>query len=469
MADVKKGGAGAYISGNKIGFVVLGAVALLVAGLYWIASVRERAAASSLSRPPAVSSIAGQKATPRYNQEIAAMNAQTAKAAMASGASSFPVPIGDTVDSPIGSGMPQVSSGIGFGAAPPQRVAPPVSMPVSAPVRPGPGMPMDMPRGPQPYEREVASVLGAVTPQPQGMVAIAQEKAISSGGAAAGVGGSVPGGAAPDASAPETGAHVGTVVFGLFATAANSDMPGPVLVRIPEGRLKGAQIVGSFTREHQNLVVHFSRMRWDGMDWQIDAVAVDPNTSLPATRTDVDTHVISRYASLAGGAFLTALEGYGQAVAQSGQTQVTGIGNTSSVMVNPNLTTHQELVIAGATAAGNVAQIVGQSVQNGWNQPPTVTIAAGQGVGLLFLDSPHPAQGGSSKAKDQKQAQSPTTVASASKPASSSTQQQSQFGNMPPIRVGVPLQMMGGMGGYPMAGYGGYGGYGYPQGQVGVP
>lgn len=421
----------AYFKGNKIGFVVLGGAIGIIAILFLIARARTQAPPSSLGAPPRIDAVAGQAGTPRYNGDVTLANARAASQALANGQTSFPVPVGTASNAfsaaPIKPGLQLVPSRESSEPQASRAAAVSVTMPQNA--VPAPPAQLTMQTAPQPYSQEVKSILGAIAPVAPGPVAVAQVEQTQS---------TQQGGVASRheeraAPTPLTGAHIGTIVYGLARTAADSDSPGPVLVTVPAGKLQGAQVVGHFQREGHYLVVRFTGMHWAGTDWTIDAIAVDPQTSLPAVRTSVDTHWLSRYSSLLGGAFLSALQGYGQAVAQSGQTTVQSVGNSATITTNPQLSSRQQLIIAGATAAGTVAQTVGQSVQQGWNQPPTVKIAPDQGMGILFLGSPHPDSGSASVTGSGARA---TQDAAASQPAAAAA---SRIVSVAPIRVGAPL------------------------------
>ncbi|NNM65724.1 MAG: hypothetical protein HKL99_14170 [Burkholderiales bacterium] len=429
-------GAKNYVKGNKIGFVVLVVVAILIGVMYWMAKARMQTGASSLAAAPKITSVAGQGGTPRYNGDVTAENAAAAAAASAAGRSSLPTPVGVASNPYAGASMkPDFAAP---GANSPTHAAPvTVAMPqVAMPAPPQSVQPIAMAQAPSAYAQEVKNVLGAIVPVAQGDVSIATQNASSGAPGAAVVAAESSGSGARRSTLPPAGAHLGSKIFGVFVTAANSDSPGPVLMRVPDGvgALGGATFVGAFERHEDALEVKLTSMRWDNADWHVDAVVINPNTQLPAMSTDVDTHWLERYGSLLGGAFLSGLQGFGQAVAQSGQTTLQSTGTTTTVTTNPSLSTHQELVIAGATAAGNAAQTIGQSIQQNWSRAPTVSIASGTGAGILFLSTPQPdgqvvaASGGSSTGGGA---------------AAGASAQAPHFMPVKPIQVGAPLSALG--------------------------
>ena len=383
-----------YFRGNKIGITVVGATLVVVSALALVAHKKAtETPPSSIAPPPQVNSVAGQQATPQYNRDVAQMNARQAEIAQMRGQSFIPTPIGNASNAYSGE---QIHPMLGVSApTKPSTNTNAEQLHLAQPVVQSQPVQLSMANPPQAYLDEVKAVLGAIAPvAPQIVpVATAQKDAVAQSRSPERTGAPQP------ASAPATGsvkpkfpANIDPVQFAVAQISVSSDTPGPVLLRIPQGPLRGATLIGSFQREGRELSIRLTSMQWAGTNWSTDAVAIDPNTSLPAVRSAVDDHTISRYASLLGGAFLGALQGYGQAIAQSGQTTVQTLGNSATVTTNPQMSAHQALIIAGATAAGTAAQTAGQVISQGWNQPPTVTLQAGTGVGVLFLSTPKPAE-----------------------------------------------------------------------------
>lgn len=374
MSDKQPG----YFQKNKIVTFLLLGVAAGTGGLFMFTHAHKGAPASRVTPPPqSVHSLAGGAATPQYNQDVAASNKEQAKQAAANGDSFVPTPIGNASQAFSG------TSWKGFGIQPAQ---PPKPAPVQvASIAPQRQQPMEMPTAPSAYAQEVKSILEANTPQPPSAITVAKVDEVPSGtganSATSSAHASMPAAGTPAPNLVGAG-HVSYMVFDM---AANSDVPGPVLAHIPAGKLAGARLIGSFQRKGTRLEVDFSTMTFNGTSYSIKAVAVDPAAKLPAMATNVDYHTLSRYGSLLGAAFLSALNGYGQAVANSGTTTVQSLGTSAAITSNPTLSARQDAIIAGAQAANTVSQAVASSIQQGWNQPPTVTIAPGTGAGLLFL------------------------------------------------------------------------------------
>ncbi len=204
-----------------------------------------------------------------------------------------------------------------------------------------------------------------------------------------GVSSSQGGSATQSAPAPTTPPIIkaGTIAYAVLDTAVNTDEPGPVLATIEEGHYQGTKLIGTLqpvsSQFAQKVVLSFTTMsspKWPS-SLQVNAVAVDPNTSRTALATSVDNHYIERWGSLLASSFL---EGYGSAIASSGSVQYyypsTGGGVSGFSVVNSK-NTGEEI----AMAFGQVGQTMGEQLGNYFNRPPTIKVAAGSAIGILFM------------------------------------------------------------------------------------
>jgi intracellular multiplication protein IcmE len=180
----------------------------------------------------------------------------------------------------------------------------------------------------------------------------------------------------------------GDILFGVLQTAVNSDEPGPVLATVAQGPLKGAKLIGSMQQTVDipgsngatRLTLNFSTMSIPHAQssFGISAVAIDLNTARTALASNVDHHYLERYGSLFASAFL---EGYGNAVQQSGSTVTNSIFGGASQSY-ASLTGIQEI----AVGLGQVGQQWGSQLGDVLNRPNTITVNSGTGVGILFLN-----------------------------------------------------------------------------------
>lgn len=173
--------------------------------------------------------------------------------------------------------------------------------------------------------------------------------------------------------------RAGSIVPAVMMTAINSDEPGPVLAQVVTGPLKGARLIGQMVSSDQRVVIQFQQLSIPGasQSFNISAFAVDPDTSRTGLATDVNNHYFLRYGLGLAAAFIS---GYGEAVQNSGSTTTTNaFGGTTTVLGDM---THKQIA---ESAFGKVGQKLGSELEKETNRAPTVTVASGTSVGILFM------------------------------------------------------------------------------------
>ncbi len=200
----------------------------------------------------------------------------------------------------------------------------------------------------------------------------------NSGGTAGNINASIKGGAGLSAAGGDL-VKAGDIMFAVLESAINSDEKGtPVMARIVGGPYKGGKLIGKFSLVDQRVLLTFNILNLPDRNKTIaiNAVAIDPETARTAMSGEVDNHYLLRYGTLFASSFIS---GIGSALQASGST--TENTTYGSVVVSKDLNPTQ-LAIVGAGQAGAK---IGQALAPTFNMPPTVTIQAGVGMGLLFM------------------------------------------------------------------------------------
>lgn len=171
----------------------------------------------------------------------------------------------------------------------------------------------------------------------------------------------------------------GDIVFGVLETGINSDEPGPILVRIVSGPLKGAKLIGSIQLQNDKLMLQFNKLSAPSLPNSVgvSVVAIDPETARTALASDVNHHYLVKYGVVFAASFL---QGVSQAVQSSLQPSFTASNNTFTATATTASTKQQVLV-----GLGQVGQQISQNLQQ-YQPKPTVTIDEGTSLGLLFLN-----------------------------------------------------------------------------------
>ena len=175
----------------------------------------------------------------------------------------------------------------------------------------------------------------------------------------------------------------GDLLYAVIETGVNSDVPSAVMATVASGKYKNARLLGKFQRFEERLVLAFSRIILpSGEDLQIEGYAVDPSTSEASVASSVDTHFFSRWGGLVASAFL---EGLGSAKRYSGSlsTIYGGVkGDTTDQMVWNTYSLADQAWIA----AGKVGEKAGKIFERNFERPPTVYLESGTPVGVLVLN-----------------------------------------------------------------------------------
>ena len=173
----------------------------------------------------------------------------------------------------------------------------------------------------------------------------------------------------------------GDIEYAQLLLEANSHIPGPVLARIAGGPLSGSKLLGSFTVQREHLTLTFNTLVREGISQPINAIAIDPGTSLTGMATEVDHRYFTRVILPAAAAFI---EGAAEAIAASGQTTITVSGtSTTSTTSDTNTDTDEEISAGIEEAAEKVSEILDEKADN---TETLVRIHAGTPIGLLFLE-----------------------------------------------------------------------------------
>lgn len=171
----------------------------------------------------------------------------------------------------------------------------------------------------------------------------------------------------------------GTIAYSQLMTEANSDIPGPLLGQIVDGRFAGARIIGEFETAERHLTIKFNRLTFKNKSYSISAVAIDPNTNLSGMATDYDARYFKRVVLPAAAKFV---EGIGRAVARSSSTSVSTVGGTTSA-TEEDLDIEQEVGAGFEEAAREVGDIFDEEASR---TEPLIRVRAGTPMALVFLE-----------------------------------------------------------------------------------
>lgn len=188
------------------------------------------------------------------------------------------------------------------------------------------------------------------------------------------------------AQTKEPARKAGDTCYAMLDTAVNTDEPSPVTATIHQcGELNQAKLIGKVEVPQNAQIAQKAQLKFSDINvpgqptsLPIDAVAIDETTRRTALASDVDNHYFLRYGSLFASAFLA---GAGEALLKGGQEEQL-VTTTTGAIVQRQAYDSRQLAMAGL---GNVGKQASGTMTSMFNRPPTITINAGIGIGILFL------------------------------------------------------------------------------------
>jgi intracellular multiplication protein IcmE len=181
-------------------------------------------------------------------------------------------------------------------------------------------------------------------------------------------------------TAPQKAARVivpaGDILYGAMITEANSDVPGPILAQVLSGPLKGGRLIGAFQVSEDFLVLRFTTLSINGRSYPVQAIALDPNTTLGGMATEVDQRYFARLVLPAAASFISR---FGDVISQPEQTTTVSNG---TVVVSQNKASTRDALYAGAgDAANQLSDFVDQEANR---VKPLVRVASNTPIGIFF-------------------------------------------------------------------------------------
>ncbi len=185
----------------------------------------------------------------------------------------------------------------------------------------------------------------------------------------------------------------GKIVYGQMLLEANSDIPSVILAQMVSGPLKGWKLLGKFNLEEdiKMLTVDFNvAVNEEGKQYKIKAIMLDPDTSLSAKASDVNNRYIRRIVLPAAAKFVT---GFADAIAEAGRTSISVAGGSGGAAVTEEEaepTKDQEV----ATGVADMAQDIGEFLEEYGDVPMQVMLKAGTPIGIFFTKNVVETSGG---------------------------------------------------------------------------
>ena len=152
------------------------------------------------------------------------------------------------------------------------------------------------------------------------------------------------------------------------------------MAQVVSGPLNGGRLIGVFQSTDEYLVLKFTTLSIGGHSYPIDAIALDPHTTLGGVATETDQRYFARLVLPMAAAFISE---YGQAISQPPST--TSVGADGTVVTSSSSDSTSQALYAGM---GQSAQQLSNFVnQTGNAVKPLVRVASNTPVGIFFIKS----------------------------------------------------------------------------------
>lgn len=168
-----------------------------------------------------------------------------------------------------------------------------------------------------------------------------------------------------------------TMYMATADMALNSDVGGPVALTIRNGRLRGAQLLGSFERKEEWLRMDLNKLVTPDHTVAVEAIGLDMETTLNAVQGEVDRHVMYRYGWWGFGTILKAV---GKAAELNANSDI--YVSNGTVVESTKSSSSRELKLA----LGSLGEDMGDAFQDRLNRPITVSLKVNDEVGVFFMD-----------------------------------------------------------------------------------
>ena len=173
----------------------------------------------------------------------------------------------------------------------------------------------------------------------------------------------------------------GSILYGEVMVEVTSDLPGPVLVEIINGKYEGWRLIGQFDIPpgSRGVLVSFDRLvNLEGQEFPVRALAIDGFEGQSLIASKFEPRLLQRYGPVFATSFIS---GLAESLAQPRST-IGVIGNSQVVIEEPS--TLEQAGYAGLTKSINT---ISTDIANQRPRGPLITIQSGHPVGILFTSS----------------------------------------------------------------------------------
>jgi hypothetical protein len=171
----------------------------------------------------------------------------------------------------------------------------------------------------------------------------------------------------------------GDILYATLITQVDTDDSTSVLATVYGGAYDQATLIGQVNISSSNINIQFNQLSPKDRTKKsiaIKAIAIREQDAKQGVAEKIDNHTLERYSYLFAASMLKAV---GKAAEGAVQTTI-GLGG-AIVQSQEKVTDNKEIAKQGL---GEVGTTMGNEARRKFNRPPTYTIPANQGIGIIF-------------------------------------------------------------------------------------
>lgn len=365
--------------------VIVGAIVIVGGGAYALMGNGQQTVTpggdqSRVAQGEKVTGTVGGDVTPEYRDLLQTANQQRAKEALESGQSSIPTPVGNVANVTGQKEEPMDPLAMWKQAEQqPQQQPPSAILQQPQQQQAQQQQQEDLSALTGAMQSQIQSLMEAWQPRDATVISFATQDLASPKGTTttSSTGGVTTVSTTPQKKTARVIVPAGDILYGAMITEANSDVPGPILAQILSGPLKGGRLIGAFRVSYDYLVLEFRTLSYNGRSYPVQALALDPNTTLGGVATEVDQRYFSRLVLPAAASFISR---FGDVISQPEQT--TTVSNGTVVVSQGKQSTRDALYAGAGDAAGQLSDFVNDEANR---IKPLVRVASNTPIGIFFI------------------------------------------------------------------------------------
>lgn len=174
----------------------------------------------------------------------------------------------------------------------------------------------------------------------------------------------------------------GDIMYATLITGINTDDGNNnILAKLYGGPYNGATLIGNILQTNKNISLNFTQLSPQDRNkksFPINAIAIRQQDARQGIAQKIDNHVLERYSYLFASSILKAVGSAAQGTTE------TFIGQGGTILQTQQ--NNADVKTIAKRSAGEIGNTMSSELGRNFNRPPTYTVPANQGIGILFIN-----------------------------------------------------------------------------------